>query len=257
MAFTNNPYCTRADVILALDPNMSSADYGFIDALIPMAQADLDREIGYSFQQDGTSSAPASRTYDGQGLNWLEVDDLLQLVSGGPGTSFAGCVTPSGQTNPCGSVIEIFQYAVLVNGVWIPGQATNNDISGDIILRPNNYAALGIPARRLVRRSGLPFQEDKQNYIVYGIFGWPVVPGQIYSGIPADITRAAIRLVIHYFKQRDTAYADLVQAQGGIREHYKISWPDDVLAIVRKYRHQRFYSRAPGGESGWAFYSGR
>ena len=254
MPFTTQAYCTRADVILALDPNMNQSDYQFIDSLIPQAQTDLDREIGYAFQQDGTIASPASRVYDGLGENWLAIDDLLSLQTGTPN---AGCTTPQGASAPCGSVIETFQYAVLVNGVWVLGQSSTNDISQDIILRPNNFAQIGVPARVMVRRSGLPFQEEKQNYTVYGIFGEPILPGQIYPGVPADITRATIRLVIHYFKMRSTAYADLMQAQGGIREHYTMKWPDDVMAIVRKYRHQRFYTRAPGNEAGWAYYVGR
>lgn len=233
MTWTTQAYCTLADVKLALDPNLGSTDDTFIAELIVQAQADLDSEIGYSFQQDGTSNTPATRIYDGAGLDSLWIDDLISLYGGG------GC-TPT----PCGAVFETTRVTYLsTNGVWVPGTTTTYDITADIILQPNNYASYNIPARKMVRNSGLDFAAGKQNYKVMGIFGEPIITGQTYPGVPNDLSRACIRLVVHYYKMRDTNYADMMQEQGGIRERYTKDWPDDVKRIVAKYSHTRFLTR--------------
>lgn len=210
-------YCTRADVKLALDPNMGAADDGFVDILVLQAQADLDSEIGFSFQQDVSAT---TRYYDGTGALDLLIDNLVSLSSA---TERSVLVTQQGTT-------------------WITGSTTEVDITADILLKPNNYTALGVPAYKMVRRSRLPFTEGVQNIKVTGIFGWPIIAGQVYPGVPNDIMRACIRLAIHYFKMRDTAYSDVVQAQGGIRERYFKDWPDDVKRTVANYRRTLFRS---------------
>src|SRR6266702_5976704 len=226
MTWTATPYCQRADIVLALDPNLTSTDFTFIDQLIPLAQADLDREIGYAFQQAGTANSPATRLYDGTGDNWLWIDDLVAVDT------------------QSGAIIETYQNISLVNGViWQLGSTTTIDITADCILKPNNYLALGVPAHKLVRKSGLWFQAGTQNYQVKGIFGEPIQAGQQYPGVPNDITRACTRLVIHYFKMRDTNYADTLAAQG-VREKYTKSWPADVKAVVANYQHTRFLARS-------------
>lgn len=239
MVWTTQSYCTLADVKLALDPNLGSTDDGFITSLITEAQADLDSEIGYSFQQDGTSSVPATRLYDGNPYEYsprnesLWIDDLISLYGGG------GC-TPT----PCGAVFEVVTTTYLSpSGIWVPGTTTTYDITADIILKPNNFASYNIPANRMVRFSGLGFNPGTQNYKVLGIFGRPILPGQTYPGVPNDIMRACIRLAVHYYKMRDTNYADMLQEQGGIRERYTKAWPDDVKRIVAKYQHHRFVTR--------------
>lgn len=240
MVWTIQAYCTLADVKLALDPSLGSADDTFISSLILQAQADLDIEIGYAFQQDGTALAPATRLYDGlagdmsnQAIYSLWIDDLISLYGGG------GC-TPT----PCGAIFETTTTTFLSSGgIWITGSIITNDITADVILKPNNFASYGIPANRMVRNSGLSFQTGTQNYKVLGIFGRPILPNQTYPGVPNDIMRACIRLAVHYYKMRDTNYADMMQEQGGIRERYTKGWPDDVKRVVAKYQHHRFVTR--------------
>lgn len=234
MAWTTQAYCTLADVKLALDPNLTTVDDTFISGLIAEAQADLDREIGYSFQQDGTSSVPATRLYDGSGNDDLWIDDLVSLYGGG------GC-TPT----PCGAVFETVTTTFLsAGGIWMTGSTITNDITADVILKPNNFSAYGVSARRMVRNSGLGFASGRQNYKVLGVFGEPILPGQVYPGVPNDLMRACIRLAVHYYKMRDTNYADMMQEQGGIRERYNKDWPADVLRVVANYQHTRFMARS-------------
>lgn len=218
MVWTTTPYCTLADVKLALDPNMSAVDDTFISTLIAQAQADIDREVGYSFQQDGTTGTPASRYYDGEGQQNLFIDDLINMSQ----------------------VLEIYQPAtVSSNGVWQVGTTITTDITADVILKPNNT----VPAYLLQRRSGLPFEEGTQNYQVLGVFGQPILPGQVYPGVPNDIMRAAIRLCVHYYKMRDTNYADMTQEQGGVRERYNKTMPPDVVEILNRYKRRFFIGR--------------
>lgn len=239
MAWTTQAYCTLADVKLALDPSLTTVDDTFIGSLILQVQADLDREIGYMFQQDGTSGTPATRLYDGgagmEDSDILEIDDLISLFTG------AICTPPA---TVCGAVFETtFTTFLSSQGIWVPGTVITTDITADIILRPNNYLAKNLPARQMIRNSGLQFSSGTQNYKVLGIFGRPQLPGQVYPGVPNDIMRAAIRLTTHYYKMRDTNYSDMLQEQGGIRERYTKEWPKDVLEIVAKYRHHRFVTR--------------
>jgi hypothetical protein len=95
MTWTATPYCTLSDVKMSLDPDLDTRDDAFLNSLILQAQADIDREIGYMFQQDGTTSAPATRYYDGSGRESLPIDDLVSLYGGG------GC-----SPTPCGAVVR-------------------------------------------------------------------------------------------------------------------------------------------------------
>lgn len=218
MTWTTTPYCTLADVKTALDPSMSTADDAFISSLILQAQADIDREVGYSFQQDGTTQSPATRLYDGEGQPTLFIDDIISLSQ----------------------VLDIYTPTTLSSqGVWVVGTTVTTDITADVILKPNNT----VPAYLLQRRSGLPFDEGTQNYQVSGVFGEPILPGQVYPGVPNDIMRAAIRLCVHYYKMRDTNYADLTQEQGGIRERYTKTMPTDVVEILSRYKRRFFIGR--------------
>lgn len=224
MTWTTQAYCTLADVKLLLDPNLGTQDDTFLSSLIVQAQADLDSEIGYSFQQDGTLLSPASRTYDGTGEQYLLIDDLVSLASPG-------------------GVIESNIVTYLSGSTWVSQVASTQDITADIILRPSNYAALGEPATHLERNSGSPFFSGKLNYTVNGIFGQPILPGQVYPGVPNDLSRACMRLVTHYYKMRDTAYADMVQEQGNVRIHYLKQLPVDVQRVINKYARTRFLTR--------------
>jgi hypothetical protein len=223
MTWTTNPYCTRSDVKLMLDPNMGAQDDGFIDNLIIMAQANIDSEIGYAFQTDGTVNTPSTRSYDGGNATFLWIDGLITLTQ----------------------VIEKVYFTYLNNNtLWVTGPTSTTDITADIILKPNDYASRGLPAHKLVRNSGLSFQSGTQNIVVSGVWGWPVTNDQIYPGIPNDIGRATARLAVHYFKMRDTAYADIVQSQGGIREKYDKGWPKDVMETIANYQRTRFYTHS-------------
>lgn len=220
MAWTTQAYTTLSDVKAALDPNLSSSDDSFLSDLILQAQADVDREVGYPFQQDGASGNWTTRYFDGNGKTVLMIDDLIQLSS-----------------TSTGSVIEIYtSTSQSADGVWLIGQTVTTDITADIVLKPNNT----VPAYLLQRRSGLPFNEGLQNYSVTGSFGQPILPGQKYPGVPNDIWRATTRLVTHYYKMRDTNYSDLVQEQGGVRERYSKVMPPDVVEILERYKRRLF-----------------
>jgi hypothetical protein len=220
MAWTTQAYTTLADVKLALDPNLSTVDDSFLTGLILQAQAALDTEIGYPFQQDGTTGSPTTRYFDGTGKERLMIDDLIQLSS-----------------TTSGAVLEINTPTSLSSdSIWVSGQITTTDITSDVVLKPNNT----IPAVALQRRSGIYFQEGLQNYSITGIFGQPVLPGQQYPGVPNDVWRACTRLVTHYYKMRDTNYADMMQATNGVREKYVKSMPVDVVEVIQRYRKTLF-----------------
>jgi hypothetical protein len=220
MAWTTQSYTTLADVKLALDPFLSTTDDAFISSLILQAQADIDREVGYPFQQDGAVGNWTTRYFDGTGKNQLMIDDLIQLSS-----------------TSSGAVMETYTpISVSSNGVFQVGTTTTTDITADVVLKPNNT----IPAFILQRRSGLLFEEGLQNYSIMGIFGQPILPGQQYPGVPNDIWRATTRLVTHYYKMRDTNYADTIQGQGGIREKYSKTMPVDVVEVVERYKKRWF-----------------
>lgn len=221
MTWTNQPYCTLSDVKLLIDPNLGTEDDALLSSMIVQAQDDIDSEIGFSFQQDGTTGSPATRTYDGTGEYFLWIDDLV----------FLSTVTEQ----------NIVTYAQ--GDTWVSQVGSTQDITADIILKPANYTALEVPANKMIRNSGAVFFEGKQNYIVTGVFGQPYLSRQIYPGIPNDLSRACARLVVHYYKMRDSAYADMVQEQGNVRIHYTKQWPPDVVRVVAKYSHTRFLTR--------------
>lgn len=218
MAWTTQAYCTLVDVKQALDPNMTAVDDTFLSTLILQAQSDIDREVGYAFQQDGTTQSPATRLYDGEGKPVLFTDDIISLSQ----------------------VQEIYTPTSLSsNGIWQSGVTVTTDITSDVVIKPNNT----IPAYMLQRRSAIPFQEGLQNYQVSGVFGQPILAGQTYTGVPNDIMRATTRLVTHYYKMRDTNYSDFLQEQGGVRQKYIKTMPADVLEIVQRYKRTLFLGR--------------
>lgn len=224
MAWTSTAYCTRADVIQMLDPNLNSTDFVFLDYLIGIAQEAIDSELGYSFQQDGTTNTPASRTYDGTGEYWLWIDDLVSLAT-------------------VNGVTETYYNTYLAGGTtWQAGAVQTTDITADIILKPANALSHEIPYHKLQRNSGLNFAAGTNNYVVSGVFGQPILSDQMYPGVPNDISRACARLVIFYYKMRDTSYADIVQSQGGVRQHFVKSWPMDVMQVLDNYQRTRFYT---------------
>lgn len=207
MALSTNPYCDVEDVKTALDPQMGTTDDPFIQQLIVQAQSVIDAAIGYSFQQDGTPTAPVTRLYDGSNPRSLVVDPMQLLTQ----------------------VVEVQRVTQIgSNGVWQLGSILTVDITADCVLTPNNNPTPFI----LKRISGVEFLTGLQNYQVTGVFGQPVPP--------AGIQRATIRLAVHWFKMRDTNYADTMSEQGGVREKYQKSIPDDVKEIISFYKHSLF-----------------
>src|SRR5437870_1640028 len=75
MAYTTNPYCTVSQVASALNlsSNTLANDTPWLSELITEAQSDIDTELGFSFQTDGTGGSPASRLYDGNDTETLFV----------------------------------------------------------------------------------------------------------------------------------------------------------------------------------------
>lgn len=214
MSFTANPYCSLQDVKDALDLQGTSKD-AFIVKLISEAQAEIDEYIGKTFQTDGTVASPATRTYNGQTGTRLMIDDCQSV-------SQVLEITNVTQTNQ--------------SGQWILSGTTTTDITADCMLGPMNWVAIGRAGHYLVRLSGIEFNEGIANYTVKGVFGNP--------NIPADISRACTRLCTHWFKMMDTAYADTINQQGGVFQHYKKQMPDDVVEILERHRRRFFLARS-------------
>lgn len=209
MPFTTNPYCALADVKAALGIS-STQDDAWLTALIPMAQAYIDREVGYQFQTDGTVPSPATRLYSGNDAAQMYIDDCIQLVQ----------------------VIETnYNLFVNGNGQWQNGSQTTSDITADVVLGPDNAN----PGYLIYRLSGLPFYRGRQNYKVLGVFGEP--------SIPAEISYACIRLVVHYYKKRETNYADVLSDNMGVKERYSKQVPQDVMEILLNYKRRLFLAR--------------
>jgi hypothetical protein len=218
MTWTTQAYCTLADVKMALAYLQGTQDDDYLSSLILQAQADIDREVGYAFQQDGTVDSPATRFYDGEGQERLFIDDLITLTQ----------------------VLESNSSTIFsANATWEEVTASPVDITADVILKPNNT----IPAFILQRKSQYTFEPGVQNYQVSGIFGQPILAGQVYPGVPNDIMRATIRLVTHYYMMRSSSYADIVQDHGGVRVRYTKQIPPDVLEIVQRYKRTLFIGR--------------
>lgn len=225
MTFTTNPYADVQQVYSALDLSSSSQtnDGSWIQELLIEAQSDIDRELGFSFQTDGTPGSPSTRLYDGDDTYVLYFyQDRVQAIT---------------------QVLETTWQLFLSSGVY---QATNPvtvDITADCVLQPS-YGTDG--AWRMGRKTGLPFQLGLQNYQVNGVFGRKM--------IPSNISRACVRLAVHYYKMRDTNYADQIMEQGMVRMKYNKTVPGDVLEILERYKPRMFYSGSTGtGGSSYGF----
>lgn len=203
---TNNPYCVLTDVkgLLGLK---SSSDDAWITSLISQAQAVIDGELGYAFQQDGTLASPTTRVYSGKGNPFLYI-------------GFVQSVTQA--------VEVMYSLGMSFDGYTVSSPNTQ-DITADVVIGPENRN----PGWTLERLSGRPFSPGTRNYKITGIFG--------RSDIPADITRACARLTAFYYKMRDTNYADVLVEQGGARTRYTKTIPDDVNDILDNYRVHLFY----------------
>ena len=200
MPFTTNPYATLAQVKSALDITSTQYDSWISNDLLPEVQAELDDEIGYPFQTDGTVNSPAVRIYSGNEGPSLWIDDCIQLIQ----------------------VQQTIYNVILGSIASVTSQTT--DITADCVLGPANIT----PGYLLRRLTALPFTAGYNNYTVHGIFGQP--------SIPPDITRATIRLTAHYFLMRKSNYADEMSQQGNVRLHYKKDIPTDVMRIIKRHK---------------------
>jgi hypothetical protein len=214
MSWTTNPYATLSQVQAACDlsANQITADGSWVQELLVEAQEDIDNYLGYRFQTDGTLLSSATRIYDGNDMFELYIDRCVSIAQ----------------------VLET-QWTITMgtNGEYQQTQTSQVDITQDVSLGPNNFSSRMIPSGYMLRRkSGYPFVYGSQNYQLSGIFGINV--------IPPNITRAACRLVAHYYKMRDTNYSDIIAEQGGVRQKYTKQMPIDVVEILDKFRRRRF-----------------
>jgi hypothetical protein len=195
----------------ALNLTQTSDDAWIQAELIPEAQALIDEYIGHTYQTDGTTASPATRTYDGMNKERLIIDECQSFTQ----------------------VLEVQQVTYLgANQVWVQVGSITTDITADCILGPYNRPV----GHFLVRRSGIDFDWGTQNYTVKGVFGNPTIPW--------DITRACVRLCVHWFKMRDTSYADTISETGGIHQHYHKDMPPDVVEILERHRRRHFLARS-------------
>lgn len=212
MAYTTIPYATAEQVYsaLGLSPQSQASDTSWIaNDLLPQAQATIDSYVGYPFQTDGTTLAPTQRLFSGNDAALLVVDPIQSLTQ----------------------VLEISQDAYINYGgsgvVQVAYQTL--DITSDIQLGPDNM----VPAFTLQRASTLPFFFGRQNYKVSGVWG--------YSSIPLEVSRACIRLVVHWYKMRDFNYSGQIgNKQYGGQRFDMSEIPPDVCSILNKYRFPVF-----------------
>lgn len=216
MTFTTNPYCQLADVKTFMNRTDTTQD-SFIDELIPQAQQDIDSELGYSFQTDGTTPSPATRIYTGTGQKRMLIDR-------------------------CQSIVQVLEqpYSIVIGAFGIIQNQPDMplDITADVALGPDpNFASIPNGFGFMLERfSGFPFYEGIRNYTVKGVFG--------IASVPTDITRACILLTIHYFKLRDVGYAQTVASAGpkGYPTKVRRDWPDDVCRLVGRYLRPNFFT---------------
>lgn len=209
MPITSNPYCVLADVKTALGIDLTNtSDDAFISSLIPQAQDYIDGEIGYSFQTDGTLASPTLRTFSGKGIRKLFITECQSFSQ----------------------VLETtYNSAFGSSGIWLTGTIQTTDITADCYLSPDNRN----PAFLLQRISRLPFLQGDRNYSVTGVWG--------FVSIPFSINRACVRLSCHYYKMRDSNYADYIADKTGLRMKYNKACPPDVVEILENYQHRTFY----------------
>jgi hypothetical protein len=217
VAFSNQIYTTLDDVHLNLDPYMGTTDDLYLSRLIEQAQSLIDSYVGYSFQLDGSVSVPATRVYNG--------NESLELI-----------------IDPCQQITQV-QFiertvSLSTNNVFISGQTQTFDITADCILGPNRAINNYKPGYSIKRITGIGFDQGMQNFVVSGVFG--------YTSVPPLVQRAATRVVCHWFKMRDTNYADVVTETGAVREHYTKILPPDVIELLELFKHRTFVGSSVG-----------
>lgn len=205
---TTTPYCELSDIKSLLGLR-SNTDDAWLVSMINQAQAVIDGEIGYSFSTDGSVNSPTTKLYDGTDSNTLFTGFIQQIVQ----------VTR-----------KSYSAAVDASGYFVVATQPEIDITQDCVVGP----ATEQRHWKIQRLSGSTFDKGIQNIKVVGIFG----PGDC----PPDITRACARIVGHWYRMRDTAYADTLAEQGNVRQKYTKKLPDDVVEILDNYRLRWFRS---------------
>lgn len=201
MALTTTPYCTPQDVRSLLDLTSTQKD-PLILSLIEDAQDVIDNILGYSFQ-----SETATRTFDGNDLDFLVVGDILsftQVLENGVDITLECKIGPYNQT-PGWKIIRIAQAIV-----GLPILATNADSPS--------------------------FEPGRANITVTGVWGRTTIPNWC--------NRVTSRLAAHWFQLMNTNYADYVSEQGGIKQKYNKAIPDDVKEILNYKARHIFGSRS-------------
>lgn len=209
MSWTTTAYCALDDVKNALD-RRTTVDDTLITSFISQAQAWIDERLGYSFQTDGTTAAPAQRIYNGNDHDQLLIDRAQSV-----------------------SQVQIQGYTVTTDAVSNQLTRTPNtplDITADCELGPVNRS----PGFILERLTG-EFPLGKRNIVVSGVFG--------AGACPDDIKRACIRLAVYYLLQREAGYEDKVgsnEAGYGVKTfRSNTGVPADIEAAVDR-RRRRF-----------------
>jgi hypothetical protein len=212
MAYTTTPYATPEQVYVALglSPAAQASDAAWIlSDLLPQAQAAIDTYVGFPFQTDGSSGTPTTRVFSGNDADTLLIDPLATLKQ----------VVEINQTTSIN--YGSGQIALIASPVL--------DISADCLLGPDNTT----PGYTLRRASQLPFYFGSQNYSVSGVWG--------YASVPPEIVRACVRLVIHWYKQRDANYSPQTgNHQYGMQREVMSYMPPDVCRVLDKFRFPVF-----------------
>jgi hypothetical protein len=126
-----------------------------------------------------------------------------------------------------GPIVSFSQVRLSVTGTYFTTAPA--DITTDCYLWPDTAS----PSYGIGRDTD-DFEEGRRNVEVTGVFG--------FQTVPLSISRATTRLVAHWFKMRDTNYADTMSEQGSIRQKYQKDMPPDVVQILDLWRHRRFLS---------------
>lgn len=208
MAWTRKPYCSVDDVKALLDRRGDSDD-DLITQLIGEAQAWVDARLGFPFQTEGTSAAPATRLFNGNNHEQLRIDRCVEVVR---------------------VLVRTTRVASAPSG-GLQRTSSDEDVTGDVLLAPAGRS----PGFLLERLTGY-FPLGRQNIVVEGVWGLPNVPG--------DIARATARLAVHYLLARESGYEDKTagsnEAGYGIRTFRASAIPADVVEAVDRHRFRTF-----------------
>lgn len=197
----STPYCTLAQVKSALGIDANTTtDDSWISGDL-IPQAQADIDSYTGLTWNPTS---ATYTYDGNDTDTILIDratGFTQVLLTPAPPPFSGALATPPQ-----------------------------DITTDCVLGPRlaqqGYGFL------LTRKSGLDFNQGTANVSVTATYGMP--------GIPPNLTRAATRLVIHYYKMRDANYTEVVATGQFGAMRFNSVMPDDVTDLLERIKPRRF-----------------